>query len=312
MNTALKIVFAGTPEFSVPTLEALLRSTHDVVAVYTQPDKPAGRGRRLSMSAVKQTALANQLPIEQPAHLRDAAAWARLREYAPDIMIVVAYGLLLPAEVLAIPDYGCVNVHASILPCWRGAAPIARAIEAGDTQTGVSIMQMDQGLDTGSVFSHQAIAIAADDNSATLHDKLAALGASLLLDTLAQFDTVSSQPQDDTMATYAHKLTKAEALLEWRAPAKTLYDRIRAFYPWPIAYFARQDKMIRVHAAEVVSIPSDVAAGTVLQVDKQGILIATGDGGLLLTSLQLPGGKPLTAAALFNGHAHLFREGDQL
>jgi methionyl-tRNA formyltransferase len=300
----VNIVFAGTPAFSVPTLQALLDAGHAVQAVYTQPDRPAGRGRRFTPSPVKQLALARGLPIYQPLTLKESTA--ELRAFKPDVMVVVAYGLLLPKDILAIPTHGCINVHASLLPRWRGAAPIARAIEAGDTVTGISIMRMEQGLDTGPIFSQAQIPIEQQDTARTLQDKLAKLGAAVLVDTLEKIAQGAIEPraQDDAEACYARKLSKEETWIDWRQPALRIARKIRAFDPWPVACTRLQGKSIRVWRAEIESEVNaeETLPGTILSVNADGIRVASGAGVLALLRLQAEGGRVMDAVAFVNGH----------
>ncbi|TCO81459.1 methionyl-tRNA formyltransferase [Plasticicumulans lactativorans] len=303
MTRPQRIVFAGTPDFAVPTLDALLDSRHPVVGVYTQPDRPAGRGRQLTASPVKQRACAAGVPVWQPASLRTPAAQAALAALAPDLLVVVAYGLILPPAVLALPRHGCVNVHASLLPRWRGAAPIQRALLAGDTLTGVTLMQMDAGLDTGPMLAYATWPIAPGSTGGELHDVLARLGAELLaakLDALLA-GRLTPVAQDDTSACYAAKLDKAEAELDWTQPAATLERRVRAFNPWPVAQTQLPDgTVLRVWRAEALAAPTTAAPGQVLGSDRDGIEIACGSGRLRLTELQLPGRKPQPAATFIN------------
>ncbi len=309
MTKPLRLVFAGTPEFAARHLQALLDAGHPVIAVYTQPDRPAGRGHKLMPSPVKLLAQQHGLPVLQPATLRDPAAQAELAALQPDLLLVVAYGLILPQAVLDIPPLGCINSHASLLPRWRGAAPIQRAIEAGDEQSGVTLMQMEAGLDTGPMLRKVTTPIRAEDNAASLHDRLALLGARAMaeaIDPLAQ-GTLAGQQQDDTLATYAHKLNKEEARINWQRPAVELERQIRAFYPWPVSHALLAGETLKVLNA----CPGEGtgAPGTILQASKQGLTVACGSGALCLTRLQLPGGKPLAFADLLNSRQEQFAVG---
>lgn len=314
--SGLSIVFAGTPEFSVPALEALVASEHRVVAVYTQPDRPAGRGQKLAMSAVKQAALRHGLRIEQPPKLRDPEEIARLASFQADLMVVVAYGLILPQAVLDTPRLGCVNIHASLLPRWRGAAPIQRAIQAGDTQTGVTIMRMEAGLDTGPILLARSIPIAPSDTSATLHDRLSKLGAEALLEALPGIadGSLRPRPQPSEGVTYAAKVAKEEARIDWTQPAVQLDRQVRAFNPWPVAETTLNGVQLRIWAAVPNARGLDaadreaqlhqvdaVAPGTVVRADAGGIHVATGQGTLILTQVQLAGRKPVSAAEFLRG-----------
>jgi methionyl-tRNA formyltransferase len=304
----MRIVFAGTPEFAVPALEALVGGLHSVVAVYTQPDRPAGRGRALTASPVKQRALALNLPVQQPASLRDAAGQAELAALKPDLMVVVAYGLILPQAVLDIPKHGCVNIHASLLPRWRGAAPIARAILAGDQETGITIMQMDAGLDTGPMLLQLSCPIENDDSAARLHDRLARLGAEALLRVLPLLEAgaLKAQPQPEVGVTYAPKLDKREAQIDWRQPALTIARQVRAFNPWPVATSVLNGKSLRIWQARVLAAESaGTPPGRILAAGAEGVDVATGAGILRLLQLQWPGGRVLSAAEAVNGHALL-------
>ena len=300
----LSVVFAGTPDFSVPALEALLASAHSVAAVYTQPDRPAGRGRQLASGPVKQCALAHGVTVEQPLSLRDPAAIAQLASYRPDVMVVVAYGLILPAAVLAIPTYGCVNIHASLLPRWRGAAPIHRAVLAGDPMTGVCIMQMDAGLDTGPVLIERRTAIDARDTTAAVHDRLAAMGAEALLEALQGLATgqLTARTQPSEGVTYAAKIRKEEAQIDWQQSAAHIDRQVRAFNPWPVAQTSLQGTQLRIWSAEPVDQATDAVPGTVVACDAGGIRVATGAGVINLTQLQLAGRRVTTAAELLNAH----------
>jgi methionyl-tRNA formyltransferase len=300
----LSIVFAGTPEFSVPALQALLHSAHRVVAVYTQPDRPAGRGQQLAMSPVKQCALQHRLPVEQPVSLRDPAALQRLKGYGPDLMVVVAYGLLLPQAVLDVPRLGCVNIHASLLPRWRGAAPIQRAILAGDRATGVAIMQMEAGLDTGPVLLERTVAIGERETAGSLHDRLAEAGAGALIEALGQLvqGTAAPRAQPGTGATYAHKIRKEEADIDWSKSAVEIDRQVRAFNPWPVAQTRWQGQQLRVWEAQPLARAAAAVPGTVLGSSPDGIDVATADGVLQLTRVQLAGRKALCAAQFVNAH----------
>ncbi|AVP99336.1 methionyl-tRNA formyltransferase [Ahniella affigens] len=304
--SSLRIVFAGTPEFAVPCLDAVLASGHQCVAVYTQPDRPAGRGRGLVMSPVKQRALAAGVPVMQPEHFKQAADRDALAALAPDLMVVVAYGLILPSKVLAIPRHGCWNVHASLLPRWRGAAPIQRAIEAGDTETGVCLMQMEKGLDTGPVLLRVTTPITHHDTGGSLHDRLSALGATCLADGLARLAShqlPAPEVQPDVGVTYAHKLDKAEAELNFDRSAEDLANRVRAFNPWPIAETKALGERLRVY--EALADATSGAPGTLLQADRHGLLIGCGQGSLRLTRIQREGGKVISAADYLNARPDL-------
>ncbi len=303
----MRIVFAGTPEFAVSSLRAAARH-HEVVAVYTQPDRPAGRGRGLAPSPVKLEAVARGIPVYQPESLKDAAAQQQLRDLQPDLMVVVAYGLILPKAVLAIPTHGCWNVHASLLPRWRGAAPIQRAIQAGDAKTGVCLMQMEAGLDTGPVLLHQELPIAATDTGGQLHDKLAELGAQVLSDGLGLLRAgikPIARPQPEQGVTYAHKLDKAEARLDWAQDADALARTVRAFNPWPIAEATLAGERVRIHGAVALEADHGQAPGTVLAAGRDGIDIACGQGALRLRVLQREGGKAIPAADYLNARRDL-------
>jgi methionyl-tRNA formyltransferase len=318
-SPALRIVFAGTPDFAAQHLAALIKSAHQVVAVYCPPDKPSGRGKKLTACATKQLALQHGIPIEQPQNFKALADREILAAYQADVMVVVAYGLLLPAEVLAIPRLGCINVHGSLLPKWRGAAPIQRAVEAGDKETGVTIMQMDEGLDTGDMLLKASCEISATDTSASIYEKLAHLGPNALLTCLHDMALGQHQPvpQDNALATYAHKLSKEEALIDWQLPAQVIERKIRAYNPWPVAQFVYHEQInkshtIKVWQASVESYSGQAKAGTIVAVNKQGIVVATGDQALRLTQLQLPGKKPLSVADVLNGRANWFTVGNTI
>ncbi len=302
MSSSLRIVFAGTPDFSVAPLKALLAGEHRVVAVYSQPDRPAGRGRKLQAGPVKQTAVENDIPVLQPKSLKGEAEQAELAALKPDLMVVVAYGLLLPQAVLDIPRLGCINIHASLLPRWRGAAPIQRSILAGDDKTGVTIMQMEAGLDTGPMLHILDCPIDAGETGGSLHDKLAPLGAEALMQCLPAIadGSIEAETQDDTLACYAHKLSKEEAELDWNKSAEELERQVRAFTPWPVAQSQYQGGKLRVWNA--VAVDGQGKAGTVIAADKQGMDVACGQGVLRITQLQLPGKRAMAVADFLNAH----------
>lgn len=310
----LKIVFAGTPEFAAQHLDALISSHHKIVGVYTQPDRPAGRGKKLQASPVKQRAQAAALQVYQPRGLKDPQAQQQLAELDADIMVVVAYGLLLPQAVLDTPRLGCINVHASVLPRWRGAAPIQRAIEAGDAVTGITIMQMDAGLDTGTMLSIHECAIEPSDTAASLHDRLAQLGPKALLQTLDKIaeGNIHGETQDERLATYAQKLSKEEAQIDWHQPAAVIARRIRAFNPFPVAYTLLHNERLRIYRAHESGPVEHADPGTVLENYKQ-LVVACGNGtSLAIDELQLPGKKALPVAAVLNGMADKLSVGTEL
>jgi methionyl-tRNA formyltransferase len=296
--TALNLVFGGTPEFAVPALTALLAAGHRIAAVYTQPDRPAGRGQKLQMSAVKKCALKHGLRIEQPTTLREPSAALHLAGFHADAMIVVAYGLILPQAILDVPRLGCINIHGSLLPRWRGAAPIQRALLAGDVQTGVTIMRMDAGLDTGPMLSSRALSINDRETSSTLHDRLSSLGAQALCETLPSYasGTLQANPQPGDGVTYAHKIRKEEAVIDWRGAAPAIDRQVRAYNQWPVAETLWRGQQLRIWEALPAKAPTHEHPGTVIEATKQGIVVATGDGVLAITRLQLAGRKALSAA----------------
>lgn len=309
----LRIIFAGTPEFAAVSLDALIQSEHQIVAVYTQPDRPAGRGRKLTPSPVKKAALDAGITVCQPLNFKQQADRDLLASFDADLMIVAAYGLLLPKAVLETPRLGCLNIHASLLPRWRGAAPIHRALLANDTETGITIMQMDEGLDTGAMRLKLRCAIAEDDTSGSLHDRLAELGAEALLDALDQLqrDTLPSEAQDASLATYAHKLTKEEGLIDWHRPAAELARQVRGLNPWPVAYSSLQGERVRIWEAKALDKSCDHPAGTLIDADRDGLQVATGQGVLCITRLQLPNARQLAVADLLNARQDLFRAGNR-
>ncbi|QDA57233.1 methionyl-tRNA formyltransferase [Thermomonas aquatica] len=305
----MRIVFAGTPEFAVPCLRAAANKA-EVVAVYTQPDRPAGRGRGLTPSPVKLEAVQRGIPVLQPENFKSALSKRALRALKPDLMVVVAYGLILPQSVLDIPLHGCWNVHASLLPRWRGAAPIQRAIEAGDSETGVCLMQMEKGLDTGPVLLAQALEIGADETGGQLHDRLSALGAQVLADALGLLRATIAlppHPQPDAGVTYAHKIDKAEARLDWMQPAVALANKVRAFNPWPVAEAQLAGERVRIHGAVAIDEAHAAVPGSVLRAGRDGIDIACGEGVLRIRVLQREGGKAITAADYLNARRDLPR-----
>lgn len=314
---SFKIVFAGTPEFAATALKALLNSEHQILAVYTQPDRPAGRGRELKPSPVKQLALENNLPVYQPLKLRDPKEQEILRNLYPDLLIVAAYGLILPQAVLDIPKAGCINIHASLLPRWRGAAPIQHAILANDPETGITIMQMDAGLDTGDILSLHPCSILPTDTNEILHDKLAHLGAKALIETLGKLEKKEITPlkQDANLATYAAKIEKEHGQIDWQETAITLDCKIRAFNSWPVAFTHLNGEVIRIWMAEPLSntpnnnYPS-TTPGTILS-NKNGILVATGEGILRLLEIQLSGGKRLPVSEILKSKEKFFEIGNR-
>lgn len=314
MSDSLRIIFAGTPDFAARHLDALLSSEHQIVGVFTQPDRPAGRGKKLMSSPVKVLAETHNIPVFQPASLRQAENQQLVADLNADVMVVVAYGLILPKAVLAMPRLGCINVHGSLLPRWRGAAPIQRSLWAGDAETGVTIMQMDVGLDTGAMLYKLACSIEAEDTSATLYDKLAGLGPQGLLETLQQLANGSAQPeiQDDSLATYAEKLSKEEARIDWSLSAEQLERCIRAFNPWPMSWLEIDSQPIKIWSASAIATLTNAQPGTILSVSKLGIQVATGEGILNLESLQPAGKKAMTAQDLLNSRREWFEPGTVL
>jgi len=314
LSQSLRIVFAGTPDFAARHLAALLSSQHEVIAVYTQPDRPAGRGKKLTASPVKTIALEHGIPVYQPENFKSEQAKQELAALNADIMVVVAYGLLLPEDVLNTPRLGCINVHGSILPRWRGAAPIQRAIWAGDQQTGVTIMQMDIGLDTGDMLKFATLDIAADDTSASMYQKLAELGPQALVECLADISegNISPEKQDDALANYAKKLSKEEAKIDWHDSAAHIERCVRAFNPWPMSYFTVAENNIKVWQSRVEPTTVKAAPGTIVKADKSGIYVATGDLTLVLEQLQIPGKKALSVQDILNARAAWFEIGSQL
>jgi len=305
MTTRLRIVFAGTPEFAVPPLEALRAAGHDMVAVYTQPDRPAGRGQALTASPVKRRAAELGLTVEQPATLRTPDAVDRLRGLDADLMVVVAYGLILPQAVLDVPRLGCWNIHASLLPRWRGAAPIQRAILAGDGVTGITIMQMEAGLDTGPVLLVRDTPIGPRELGGELHDRLSQLGAEAIVAAIDEWQAGRITPVTQPAAggTYAAKLSKSEARIDWAQPAVAIDRQVRAFNPWPVAETTWDGKQLRVWQCEPEPLAVRAAPGTVLESSGDRFVVATGDGALRLLQLQLAGRRAMSAAEFLNANA---------
>ncbi|WP_370974521.1 methionyl-tRNA formyltransferase [Enterobacter wuhouensis] len=314
MSKTLRIIFAGTPDFAARHLDALLSSGHQVVGVFTQPDRPAGRGKKLMPSPVKMLAEEHGIAVFQPSSLRPQENQQLVADLNADVMVVVAYGLILPKAVLDMPRLGCVNVHGSLLPRWRGAAPIQRSLWAGDAETGVTIMKMDVGLDTGDMLYKLSCPITADDTSATLYDKLADLGPQGLIETLQQLadNTAKPEVQDEAQVTYAEKLSKEEAQIDWSLPAAQLERNIRAFNPWPMSWMMIDEQPVKVWKASVIDCPVTAEPGTIIEANKQGIQVATSEGILNLESLQPAGKKAMSAQDLLNSRREWFIPGNRL
>ena len=314
MSDSLRIIFAGTPDFAARHLDALLSSQHQIVGVFTQPDRPAGRGNKLTPSPVKVLAEQHNLPVFQPVSLRPEDSQKLVSDLKDDVMVVVAYGLILPKAVLDMPRLGCINVHGSLLPRWRGAAPIQRALWAGDAETGVTIMQMDVGLDTGDMLHKVSCPITAQDTSATLYDKLAEMGPQGLLATLAELanGTATPEKQDEALVTYAEKLSKEEARLNWTLSAAQLERCVRAFNPWPVSFFMIDGQPVKVWQSQAIVAEQNQAPGTIISADKHGIAVATAEGALLMTQLQPSGKKSMSAQDLLNSRREWFIPGNCL
>jgi len=314
LSQPLNILFAGTPDFAAQHLQALLNSEHNIVAVYCPPDKPAGRGKKLTACATKELALQHGVTVEQPINFKEQSDQQILANYHADVMVVVAYGLLLPQTILEAPRLGCINVHGSLLPKWRGAAPIQRSLEAGDAETGVTIMQMDKGLDTGDMILKSHCLITEQDTSTTLYEKLATIGPTALIDTLNQMAIGKYQrtPQQDELSSYAKKLTKTEAELNWQHDATVLQRKIRAYIPWPVAQFTYSEEQnnkehrIRIWQASVIISHANLPPGTIISADKEGIVVATGKDALRIETLQIPGKKALPVSDILNARASWF------
>ena len=314
MNKPLRIIFAGTPDFAARHLSALIDSHHEVIGVYTQPDRPAGRGKKLTASPVKELALEHNIPVFQPENFKADEAKQELADQNADLMVVVAYGLLLPQTVLDTPKLGCINVHGSILPRWRGAAPIQRSIWAGDAETGVTIMQMDIGLDTGDMLSIATLPIEATDTSASMYNKLAELGPVALVDCLSTIanGTAVAQKQNDKLANYAKKLSKEEAKIDWTMDADAIERCVRAFNPWPMSHFSVEDKAIKVWQSRVETYTGNATPGTIIQADKTGIYVATGSNAIVFEQLQVPGKKAMGVQDILNSRKEWFEVGNTL
>jgi methionyl-tRNA formyltransferase len=314
LNKPLRIIFAGTPDFAARHLSALIDSHHEVIGVYTQPDRPAGRGKKLTASPVKELALEHNIPVFQPENFKTDEAKQELADQNADLMVVVAYGLLLPQTVLDTPKLGCINVHGSILPRWRGAAPIQRSIWAGDAETGVTIMQMDIGLDTGDMLSIATLPIEATDTSASMYNKLAELGPVALVDCLSTIanGTAVAQKQNDKLANYAKKLSKEEAKIDWTMDADAIERCVRAFNPWPMSHFSVEDKAIKVWQSRVETYTGNATPGTIIQADKTGIYVATGSNAIVFEQLQVPGKKAMGVQDILNSRKEWFEVGNTL
>ena len=307
----LKIIFAGTPDFAAVALQKLIDNGYEIVAVYTQPDRPAGRGRKLTPSPVKAVALEHDIPVEQPVNFKEEGAIDKLKSYHADVMIVAAYGLLLPIAVLETPRHGCLNIHASLLPRWRGAAPIQRAILAGDNETGITIMQMDKGLDTGDMLLKRTTPINDNDTGGSLHDRLAELGSEAIIEALEQLQNNQLKPetQDDSLANYANKLAKSESEIDWHKSAEEIDRQVRAFNPWPGSQCHLDKNTIRIHSAEIIDTSSQGQPGNILAYNKTGIDVQCGKGKLRILKCQLPGSRAMSVSDIHNGHPDLFKHG---
>jgi len=300
----LKVIYAGTPDFAVAGLEALVASEHEVVAVYTQPDRPAGRGRKLTPSPVKKVALEHEIPVYQPLNFKAEEDRQQLIDLNADLMVVAAYGLILPQAILEAPRLGCINIHASLLPRWRGAAPIQRSILAGDTETGITIMQMDIGLDTGDMLSKLSCPITETMTASQLHDQLMAMGGEALMSVMPAIEAQTLQPekQDESLVTYAEKLQKAEAQIDWQQSAEDIARRVRAFNAWPVTQTMYNDQVMRIWMAKALEDQTTETPGKIIEVRKKSFLVATGAGVLEVTEMQMPGKKPMPVAAFLNAH----------
>lgn len=314
MMSTLNLVFAGTPEFGLPCLEALYASQHHLQAIYTQPDRPAGRGRKLQTSAVKEWALNHGLPVYQPLNFRNAESISELAHLKPDVLIVIAYGLILPKAVLDIPRLGCINVHASLLPRWRGASPIQHAILYGDTESGVTLMQMDEGLDTGAMLKKVSCPLSIEETASSLHDKLSQISPQALLDVLEDLaqGRINPQVQNQDLATYASKINKEDAHINWHHSAEAIDCKIRAFNPWPVAFMLWNGEAVRIHKATCLEESSIMSPGTVISLDKKGMIVATQDKQLRIEKIQFPGGKIISIADWLNSGKNCWSVGSIL
>ncbi len=302
----MKIIFAGTPDIAISPLKALLASSHQIIAVYTQPDRPAGRGKKLVASPVKQLALQHNIPVEQPENFKSDASRATLKNYHADIMIVMAYGLILPVVVLETPKYGCINIHVSLLPRWRGAAPVQHAILVGDKETGVTIMQMDKGLDTGAILAQESCIIEPQDTTESLYAKLSAMAPSLVLNVLDGIDQISPLCQDNSLATYAHKIEKQDAKINWYENSQLIDRKVRAYYPAPIVFFEWQGELVRIWQGYPLEGDFQHLPGEMIDINKQGVVFKTLDGAYCITCLQFSGKNPLSGHALVNAWKNRF------
>lgn len=306
----MNIVFAGTPIFALPSLQALAESSYSINAIYTQPDRPAGRGQKLQSSPIKSFAMTREIPIFQPENFKTQESIEMFKSLSPDVFIVIAYGLILPRSILEIPRYGCINVHASLLPRWRGASPIQHAILSGDKETGITIMQMDAGMDTGDMLAKVRCPIKENDTAGTLHDTLSALAPHHLLKVLDSIANHRQQPeqQDNHFATYAPKIKKEDACIQWKQTAFEIDRQIRAFNPWPIAYTLFNDQLVKIHQAKIIDVASTKNPGTVLAIQKNGLLVATGNQCILIEQIQFPGGKIISILDYLNAKPHGFQQ----
>lgn len=315
MTAPLKIVFAGTPEFGLPCLNAIIQEDLQLQAIYTQPDRPAGRGRSMQHSAIKDWGIQHNIPIYQPQNFKDPESVATLQSLQPDLMVVIAYGLILPKPILEIPKFGCINVHASILPRWRGASPIQHAILHGDKKTGVTIMQMDVGMDTGDYYEIETISIAANDNAKTLHDKLAKLAVKPLIQTINNFkmhNKLIATKQDESLVTYAPKIHKDSAVIDWREPALNIEHKVRAFNPWPLACTTINENRFQILDAETIQAHTNSQPGEIISISKQGIKVTTGENALLIKSIKFPGKNAIQIVDYMNSNNRLIEIGSIL